>query len=88
MENEQEDKNYNYTLPTYSRLLSFPNFKSKLHKKLKVKRDSLIYQVSLEENSSEPCKHYMSYLKAEINLIQYLLEAKEIKDDIWFNRWI
>lgn len=80
MENENEDKNYNYTLPTYSRLLSFPNFKSKLHKKLKVKRDSLIYQLSLEKGNA--CEQYLNYLEVEINLIQWLLENKEIKDDI------
>jgi hypothetical protein len=88
-ENENYDDRDNkqggfYNLPDYSRLLTFPNFKSKLAKKLQIKRDSLITKKSLEKNKPEGKgnKEYIEYLNAEINLIQYLLNVKDIKDDI------
>jgi hypothetical protein len=84
--NENEDEKFGghgfYNLPEYSRLLTFPNFKSKLAKKLKIKQDSLITKKSIEENSDKKCNQYIDFLNCEIALIQYLLDSKDIKDDV------
>jgi len=99
MVDEKNKKNYNdddekdnferrdnqYHLPEYSRLIHFPNFKSKLAKKLSVKRDILITKKSLEENKEGTKKKnqaYLNFLDAEIKLIQNLLDNKEINDEI------
>ena len=66
-------------------MIHFPNFKSKLAKKLSVKRDILITKKSLEENKEGTKKKnqaYLNFLDAEIKLIQNLLDNKEINDEI------
>jgi hypothetical protein len=85
MDNENDKKDFElnpgiYLLPEYDRLLSFPNFKPKLVKKLKIKRDTLINKHSIEKNSDEPCTQYLDFMQAEINLITYLLKVKDVKD--------
>lgn len=82
--NKNEDKNNTYHLPDYSRLLSFPNFKSKLAKKLTVMRDILIAKKSIEENrhKDKKVKEYIDLLSAEIKMIQWLLDNKDINDEV------
>jgi hypothetical protein len=82
--NNSDNKNNTYHLPDYSRLLSFPNFKSKLSKKLTVRRDILIAKKSIEENRKEDkkVKEYINFLSAEIKLISYLIDNKDINDEV------
>jgi hypothetical protein len=81
---DKGNRGSNYYLPDYSRLLSFPNFKSKLAKKLTIRRDILITKKSIEENKDEKkkMKSYINFLDAEIKLIQSLLDTKEINDEV------
>jgi hypothetical protein len=81
--NEQQNPGF-YALPSYQKLLLFPNFKSKLAKKLQVKLEILINKKSLEvtKPKEKQCEQYTQYLSAEINLIQHILNIKEIKDGV------
>jgi len=83
-ENNNDNKNNTYHLPEYYRLLSFPNFKSKLSKKLIVRRDILIAKKSIEENRNKDkkVKEYIDFLASEIKLISYLIDNKDINDEV------
>jgi hypothetical protein len=81
-ENESNNSKGNYMLPSYQKLLAFPNFKSKLAKKLSIKLEILVNKKALENVKPEnkKCKEYINFLEAEINLIQHLLNTKEINE--------
>ena len=86
--NNDDNKNNTYHLPDYSRLLSFPNFKSKLSKKLTVRRDILIAKKSIEENRNKDKKvkeYILSFLNEEIKTIargNYIEDYKTLLQEI------
>ena len=80
-------ENY-YSLPDYEKLIIFPNFKTKLAKKLTIKlgllRDKKHYTISRLQSrlNDKLLTVYAGYIEAEIALVEALLNNKEINDMI------
>ncbi len=70
-----------FSLPPYSRILNFKALRPKLINKLNTKLDSLVSRLGIEQTKNEKCPPYIDLIKAEIELIKYILDNKKVLMD-------